>query len=108
GQEMVGGESLNTFTVRVTVTAELLLGSFTSYERIYVPSVLTFTLPVTWIWLVRSPAQVSTAVAPGSVKGLCHITFIVLEPIRVMTGGVVWVPTTVRPTFGVFVPAVAW
>src|SRR5688572_540871 len=47
------------------------------------------TLPVTLIVLVRSPAQPSDAVAPGSVKTVPHSTVMGLAPLKVSTGATV-------------------
>ena len=54
-----------TLTVRVAVPV-FRLGSVALYVRVYEPGLFTLTLPV--VLTVKVPAQVSLAVAPGSVK----------------------------------------
>ena len=54
---------------------------------------LASTLPVTWIWADRSPAQTSEAVAPGSLKAVWHSRLITASPTRLRSGA--WCSTTV-------------
>src|SRR5581483_498688 len=67
----------------------------------------TSTLPVTAMLLVRFPAQVSLAVAPGSVKVPWHSTVTVSAPLSAIVGDTVSTTLTVRVAVVVFVPSVA-
>jgi len=62
---IVGGVLSITLTVRVFVPVSPA-GSVAEYVSVYAPTAFTLTLPE--VVMERDPAQVSLAVAPGSVK----------------------------------------
>ncbi|WP_407678634.1 hypothetical protein, partial [Candidatus Seribacter sulfatis] len=73
----------------------------------YTPVVLTSTVPVMVMELVRLPSRLSLAVAPGSTQAESFAWDILASPSRVSTGLVVSTTVTVREALASFPAASA-
>ena len=74
--------------VRTTSVAALPASSVTLYLRVYSPTTVVFTEPVTTILSVRSPSTASVALAPGSVKLSPTSRLMEASPLSVITGAI--------------------
>jgi len=75
--------------------------------KVYTPVVLTSTVPVMVMELVRLPSRLSLAVAPGSTQAEFFAWDILASPSRVSTGLVVSTTVTVREALASFPAASA-
>jgi len=71
-------------------------GSATAYVKVFVPTAVMETAPVSDIFDVRSPAQVSVAFAPASTYASTPHWSVAADGLRVITGASVSTTATVR------------